>query len=57
VLAVATLPAGWTLDNARVHPLDGSIIELSPSIWRSFELAGASYLGTVAGQVAIVRVR
>ena len=56
VLAVATLPAGWTVDGTRVHPLDGSIIELSPAIWRSFELAGSSYLGTAAGQVAIVRV-
>jgi hypothetical protein len=57
VLAVAALPAGWTVDGANVHPPDGSIIELSPAIWRSFELAGTSYLGTVAGQVAIVRVR
>jgi hypothetical protein len=57
VLAVAALPAGWTVDGTNVHPPDGSIIELSPAIWRSFELAGASYLGTAAGQVAIVRVR
>lgn len=57
VLAVAALPAGWTLDAAGVHTPDAQIIELSPARWRSFELAGASYLGTAASQVAIVRVR
>jgi hypothetical protein len=55
VLAVATLPAGWTADGTRVHTADGLIVELS-TVWRSFELGGASYLGTAGGDLAIVRV-
>ncbi len=57
VIAIAALPAGWTGDATSVHTPDGLTIELSPARWRSFELGGASYLGTAAGQLAIVRVR
>ncbi|HET9987560.1 MAG TPA: hypothetical protein VFQ65_03555 [Kofleriaceae bacterium] len=56
VLAVGRLPAGWTAETSRVHAPDGAIVELA-TVWRSFELGGASYLGTAAGDVAIVRVR
>jgi len=58
VLAVGRLPAGWTQPEgaARVHTPDGAIVELAMG-WRSFELAGASYLGTATGDLAIVRVR
>ena len=56
VLAVAALPAGWTVDATRVHTPDGAIVELSASRWRSFDLGTASYLGAAVGQLAIVRV-
>ncbi|MEO6775591.1 MAG: hypothetical protein ABI467_21700 [Kofleriaceae bacterium] len=56
VLAIGMVPSGWHVEGAaRVDTPDGLIVELAP-VWRSFELGGASYLGTAAGPFAIVRV-
>ena len=57
VLAVAALPVGWTVDGAQRSPsrrIDPRAVAGDLALVRARR---PSYLGTAAGQVAIVRVR
>jgi hypothetical protein len=50
LLAIAKLPAGWSAEAqtqvaVRIHEPGGAGVELVPAPWRSFELAGAKFVG------------
>jgi len=51
LLAIGKLPAGWSAEAqtqiaVRVHEPGGAGVELVPTPWRSFELAGSKFVGT-----------
>ena len=54
LLAIDKVPAGWQLVDNQVHEPGGAGVDLAPTPWRSFELAGAKFLGRSA-PLAIVR--